>query len=204
MELKTINSDQLAQGFLAGAKFLQAEEDKINELNTQKNVNTQMLNQIIAEIGGLEKNKALDKRIEELRDERKEAEIKRAEAENVLDQVERYKMKRNEKLSEIINSNFEGVEFVFWEYLRNGTINETLKVLISGKEITSQANQALQVKAKLAIIKGLSKYFEKIYPVFVDDASLLTQESVSEIKMDNQLIYLCAKDGYKELTIENA
>ena len=33
MELKTINSDQLAQGFLAGAKFLQAEEDKINELN---------------------------------------------------------------------------------------------------------------------------------------------------------------------------
>lgn len=185
------------------AESATGDNDKINELNSQKNVNTQMLNQIIAEIGGLEKNKALDKRIEELRDERKEAEIKRAEAENVLDQVERYKMKRNEKLSEIINSNFEGVEFVFWEYLRNGTINETLKVLISGKEITSQANQASQVKAKLAIIKGLSKYFEKIYPVFVDDASLLTQESVSEIKMDNQLIYLCAKDGYKELTIEN-
>lgn len=184
------------------AESATGDNDKINELNSQKNVNTQMLNQIIAEIGGLEKNKALDKRIEELRDERKEAEIKRAEAENVLDQVERYKMKRNEKLSEIINSNFEGVEFVFWEYLRNGTINETLKVLISGKEITSQANQASQVKAKLAIIKGLSKYFEKIYPVFVDDASLLTQESVSEIKMDNQLIYLCAKDGYKELTLE--
>lgn len=33
MELKSINSDQLANGFLAGAKFLAAEEDKINELN---------------------------------------------------------------------------------------------------------------------------------------------------------------------------
>lgn len=33
MKLQTINHDQLAKAFLAGAKYLQAEEDKINELN---------------------------------------------------------------------------------------------------------------------------------------------------------------------------
>jgi len=40
--------------------------------------------------------------------------------------------------------------------------------------------------------------------VFVDDASLMTQETLATIDMPNQMIWLCALDGYRELVIENA
>ena len=180
------------------------DQSRIKELKSQRNVNQQMLNQVVAELGSLDRNKELDKRVEELREERKQAEIKRANAEKILDEVERFKKEKNNALSEEINKHFDGVDFVFWEYLKNGNINETLKILIDGKEINNQVNQASQIRAKLEIIRGLSLYFNTECPVFVDDASLLTQETLKTIEMPNQLIWLCAVDGYKELTIENA
>ena len=179
-----------------------SDKSRLEELRTQKNVNQQMLNQVIAELGSLEKNKELDERVAELRKERKEAEINKAKAEKILDQVTRFKMFKNNKLSEMINSHFEDVEFVFWEVLKNGSINETLKVLIGGKEIQTQVNQATQVLAKLDIIRGLSDFFEMWMPVFCDDYALITSESDSRIKMKNQLIKLIAKDGVKGLKVE--
>lgn len=185
-----------------GEELAKTDDSRISELNSQKNINKQMLNQVIGELGSLEKNKELDARVEELRKERKDAEIKRANAEKVLDEVERFKKCKNDSLTEEINKHFDGVSFQFYKYLRNGNCDETLIVLVDGKDITTQVNQATQVKAKLAIIKGLSNYFDKKYCVFVDNASLLTKETFDAIKMDNQMIWLLAKDGYKELTIE--
>ena len=180
------------------------DQSRIKELKSQRNVNQQMLNQVVAELGSLDRNKELDKRVEELREERKQAEIKRANAEKIMDEVERFKKAKNDALSEEINKHFDGVDFVFWEYLKNGNINETLKILIDGKEINNQVNQASQIRAKLEIIRGLSSYFDINCPVFVDDASLLTQDTLKAIELTNQVIWLCATDGYKELVIENA
>lgn len=174
--------------------------DHENELNSQKNVNKQMLNQVIAELGSLERNKELDNKIADLRQTKKDAEIQRANHEKMIYQVEVFKKAKNNKLSSQINSHFNGVEFVFWEYLKNGNINETLKVLIDGKEINTQVNQASQIKAKLEIIRGLSVFFKQYFPIFIDDASLLTQETLKTIDMPNQMIWLCAVDG-KELEV---
>lgn len=176
----------------------------VEELKSQRNVNKAMLNQILGEIGALEHNKEIDKKVDELREERKQAEIQRAKTEKLIHEVDVFKKHKNDKLSSEINKHFDGVEFVFFKNLRNGNIEETLIVLTDGKDITYQVNQAAQVRAKLAIIKGLSKHFDAHYPIFIDDASLLTQETLSTIEMQNQMVWLCAMDGYKGLTVEKA
>ena len=75
-------------------------------------------------------------------------------------------------------------------------------MLVNGKEMTTQLNQAMQIRAMLDIINGISAFKQIWFPVFIDDASLLTEESINAIDMQNQLIWLFAKDGYTELTVE--
>ena len=74
---------------------LSADDNKlIEELTSQKNVNKQMLSQINGELAVLEKNIEIDKRIAEIRQAQKDAEIRRASAEKVLDQVDRFRRLR--------------------------------------------------------------------------------------------------------------
>lgn len=174
----------------------------IEELTSQKNVNKQMLSQINGELAVLEKNKDLDNRINELREERKKAEINKAQAEKLIDLVTKFKMFKNSKLSEVINSYFENVSFKFFKILKNGSIEETLEILIDGKEINTQVNQASQVLAKLGIIKGLSDYHKVWLPVFCDDYALITSESDKKINMKNQLVKLIAADGVSGLKVK--
>ena len=183
-------------------KLSETNSEHEDELKSQKNINRQMLNQVMAELGTLEKNKDIDNRVEELRQLRKDSEIKRANAEKVLNQVEIFKKSKNDKLSERINSHFEVAQFRLFKQLKNGNIEDACDVLIDGKEINSQANQSLQVLAKLDIIRGLSDYFEKWLPVFADDYALITGETDKRVVMKNQLIKLIATDGVKELKVE--
>ncbi len=182
---------------------LSADDNKlIEELTSQKNVNKQMLNQVNGELAVLEKNKDLDNRINELREERKKAEVNKAQAEKLINLVAKFKMFKNSKLSEVINSYFENVSFKFFKILKNGNIEETLEILIDGKEINTQVNQASQVLAKLGIIKGLSDYHKVWLPVFCDDYALITSESDKKINMKNQLVKLIAADGVSGLKVE--
>lgn len=181
-----------------------SESDSENEkkLKSQKNVNRQMLNQVIAELGTLEKNKDIDKRVEELRQLRKDSEVKRANAEKILNQVETFKKAKNNKLSERINSHFKVAQFRLFRTLKNGSVEDACDVIVDGKEINSQANQSLQVLAKLDIIRGLSDYFETWLPVFADDYALITSGTDNRVVMKNQLIKLIATEGVKELEVK--
>lgn len=180
------------------------DDSKLQKLSSREDELIQEVKRIIGELAVADRNKELDIQIADLRTEKKDAEIQRAENEKLIDQVKTFVMYKNNLLTEQINKHFEGVSFRLFKSQKNGEIIECLDVLVDGKEINSQANQALQVKAKLALIKGLSLFWNAVYPVFVDDASLMTQETFSTIDMPNQMIWLCAADGYKELTIENA
>lgn len=185
-------------------ELAKSDDSRKSELESQKSIARQMLNNVISSMGASEINADIDKRIEELKDRRRTAEIEKANAEKIISQVVEFRFYKNDKLSESINSHFKIAQFRLFKTLKNGTTEDACDVLIDGKEITTQANQSLQVLAKLDIINGLSKYFEKVYPVFVDDASLLTENTLTRVDMDNQLIWLRAVDGYRELVIENA
>ena len=185
------------------AELKQSDDSRKEEIESAKNVARQMLNQVIGELSVVSRNKELDKRVEELREERKNAEIKRANAEKILNEVDIFKKAKNDRLSEEINKHFKVAQFRLFKQLKNGNIEDACDVLIDGKEINTQVNQASQVLAKLDIIRGLSDYFETWLPVFVDDFSLFTSQSEEQIKMDNQLIKLVARDGIQEIEVSN-
>lgn len=185
-------------------ELMKSDDARQVELEECRDTAKEMLKSIISDLGKAEHNKEIDSKIAELRELKKDVEIQRANAEKKVNEVEVFKKYKNNKLSDEINSKFEGVSFRLFKTLRNGSVEETVDVLINNKEINTQVNQAAQVKARLGIIKGLATFADQIYPVFVDDASLLTQETLSTIDMPNQVIWLCAADGYKELEIKNA
>lgn len=182
----------------------QDDDFKLSELSKRESYLTHMIIQTNGEIAVVERNKDLDRDIAELRKQQKDAEIRRANAEKILDQVDRFKREKNEKLTSDINSHFKIINWHLWKYKKNGEYEEIVEPFIGCKGLNSHSNQALQVVSKLDIIDGISRFFNISLPVFIDDASLLTQDSIEKINLKNQLIYLCARDGYKELTIENA
>ena len=173
----------------------------IEELTSQKNVNKQMLSQINGELAVLEKNIEIDKRIAEIRQAQKDAEIRRADAEKVLDQVDRFKKHKNEKLTDSINSHFHIISFKLFDFLRNGNYVETVEILIDGKPITSCANGSLIQLAKLDCLSGLQDFFNQHIPVFLEDAALITSNTSDRLKLDSQLIQLVAVDGIEEIVI---
>ena len=159
-------------------------------------------NELTKKIGAIEHNADIDAKVESLREDRKQGEINKANAEKILDQVERFKRLKNNKLSDAVNSHFKIAQFRLFKTLRNGAVEDACDVLIDGKEINAQANQSLQVLAQVDIVAGLQNFFNQHYPVFLDNHALFTSESDAKINLDTQTIKLIAADGISELQIE--
>lgn len=174
--------------------------DHENELNSQKNVNKQMLNQVIAELGSLERNKELDEKIAELRQTKKDAEIQRANHEKMIYQVEVFKKAKNNKLSDSINSHFKIAQFRLFKTLKNGSIEDDCAILVNGKELNSQLNQSTQILALTDVVAGLQEFKNQYLPVFLDNHALFTSQTDKEIPLKCQVIKLIASEG-KELEV---
>lgn len=174
----------------------------VEELKSQRNVNKAMLNQILCELGAIEHNKEIDKKVDELKKERKDSEIKRAKTEKMLHEVDVFKKHKNDKLSEEINSHFSIAKFRLFRVLKNGTMEEACDVLVDGKELNSQLNQSTQILALTDIIAGLQTFKKQFLPVFLDDHALFTAKTDKMIPLECQVIKLIAMDGVNGLEIK--
>lgn len=175
----------------------------IDELNSQKNVNNQMLNQVLTDLGCVARNEEIDKRIAELRQAQKDTEIRRADAEKLLFQVDLFKKYKNEKLTTSINSHFNIINFKLFDFQKNGNYVETVEILIDDKPLNSCANGSLIQLAKLDCLAGLQDYFNQHICTFLEDAALITSNTSERLKLNSQLIQLVAVEGIKELEVKD-
>ena len=194
--------EMTSQILALSSDLAKSDDSRKEELEDSKGVARQMLNKVIGEIALADKDKDIDKRVEELRKLRKQSEINKANAEKLLFQAEQVEMAKNKTLTESINKYFSLVEFVLFKRLKNGSIEPTVEVLLDGKPLSSAVNGSHILLGKLDIIEGLSNFYNLHYPVFADDAALLTQNVTSRINLSSQTIYLIAENGAKELKIE--
>lgn len=176
--------------------------EKTHQLNAELVSAKEKLREIIGNIAIGERNSEIDAKVEALREERKKAEINRAKAEKILDEVDKFKRQKNSLLTETINKHFNIVSFKLFDYLKNGNYQECVELLIDGKPISSCANGSLIQLAKLDCLSGLSNYFDEHYPVFLDDAALVTSNTSNRINITSQLIQLVATEGIKEIEIK--
>lgn len=161
-------------------------------------------NELTKKIGAIEHNADIDAKVESLREDRKQGEINKANAEKILDQVERFKKLKNERLTDSINSHFKIISFKLFDHRKNGEYIDTVEILIDGKPINTCANGSLITLAQISCIDGLQSFFNQHLPVWVDDAALMTKETSSRVELNSQLIWLVATEGVDKLEVEYA
>lgn len=149
-----------------------------------------------------QKNVEIDEQIAALRKKQGEFEQNRANAEKILYQLDTVSKRKNELLTDQVNSHFKLVKFRLFDYLKNGNVVDDCEPTIDGKSLKNHSNGALRVLAKLDIVDGLQRFYGQHYPVFAEDFSLVTDNTECRIDMDCQLIKLVAEKGVKELKIE--
>lgn len=153
-----------------------------------------------AKMATFKNNIRIDEQISELRERQAEYEQSRADAENILYQIDLLSRRKNELLEADINSHFEIVKWKLYEYQKNGEYKEVCIPQYNGKDLNVSTNTGLEMLMKLDIIKGLQKHYKQYFPVFLDGAEALSQDSMAKINMDCQMIYLVV-DENKELVI---
>ena len=142
-------------------------------------------------------NSSIDEKIEELCEQQKKYEQDKANCEKILYQIELVNRKKNELLTDEINSHFELVDFKLFDYRKNGEYLECCTPMYKGKDLNIDTNTGLEILMKLDIIKGLQKFYKSQLPVFVDCAESLSKETRDKINMDCQITYLTVSENSK-------
>ena len=147
-------------------------------------------------------NNFIDDRIAEHKASLKQYAQSKADAESMLYQLQLISQKKNELLSEQVNSHFTRVKFRLFVTQKNGEIKDdcTPMVLCSDgeyRDMTYSANTAAIVAAKLDICAGLQKFYGQNLPIWLDGAECLDEKNREGLKMDNQLILLCVSEDDK-------
>ena len=61
---------------------------------------------------------------------------------------------------------------------------------LKGKQLGQATNTGLELLMKLDIIKGLQKFYNAYFPVFIDDAECFDSKSKKTVNMDCQIVFL--------------
>ena len=184
-------------------------EETLKKDNSEiaENINEQIfskrnkLQEVIGQIAVGERNADVDKKVEELREERRNAEVNKAKAEKIIDQVERFKKYKNDKLTESINKHFSLIKWRLFKTLKNSKVEDDCEPLIDDKPISSCCNGSLITLAKISICADLGRYFNEFYPIWSDDYSLMSSNTSNRVNVDSQFIGLMVTED-KELQIE--
>ena len=147
-------------------------------------------------------NDRIDERIEEMKASLRQYSQSLADAESMLYQLQLISQKKNELLSEQVNSHFTRVKFRLFAVQKNGEIKDdcTPMVLCSDgeyRDMTYSANTAAIVAAKLDICSGLQKFYGQNLPIWLDGAECLDEANRNNLKLENQLVLLCVSEDEK-------
>ena len=139
-------------------------------------------------------NVEIDEKIEDLRQQQREFEQNRANAEKILYQLDMIQREKNLVATEEINKHFSLVHWKLFDYLKNGSYTETCVPMVGDKELGAALNNAMQIRAKIDICNSLQNFYDIHYPIFLDNSEALDNENQNKLAADTQLILLSVKD----------
>ena len=196
------------------AVSLQAEISSLKaETTNSSDMKLQGLNEYLeslkAELNGIdvsykvvENNKAIDAKIQALRDKRLADETTKAQSEKMLFEITEFEKFKNNLLTQEINNHFNLVDWRLYEYQKNGEYKPCCYPTYEGKQIDVDTNTALSVAMRLDIATSLQRFNNLYVPIFIDKAESLDSQTRKDIAShtNTQIIWLTVNDG--ELTIE--
>lgn len=181
-------------------------EEAKKQLSEQLSGKKQELAAVNQRIGEANNNVRIDDQIAELEASRTEYSQKKADAQMILDELKSLSMAKNTALEDAVNQYFNGVKVKLFDTQKNGEVVDACIWYVQDKDgnwkkLIGNANTALMMKGKIAIMDGLQKFYGVSYPIFVDCAAELDNSSLEGIKADAQLIFLKVSEGEIEVNI---
>lgn len=180
-------------------------EEAKKQLSEQLSGKKQELAAVNQKIGEANNNVHIDEQIEKLQESQKQYGQSKADAQMILDELKSLSMAKNTALEDSVNQYFDGVKVKLFDTQKNGEVVDACIWYVQDKDgnwkkLVGNANTALMMKGKIAIMDGLQKFYGVSYPIFVDRAAELDNSSLSGIKADAQLIFLKVSEGDMTVT----
>ncbi len=180
-------------------------EETKEQLSEQLSGKKQELAAVNQKIGEANNNVRIDEQIEKLQESQKQYAQNKADAQMILDELKSLSMAKNTALEDAVNQYFDGVKVKLFDTQKNGEVVDACIWYVQDKDsnwkkLIGNANTALMMKGKIAIMDGLQKFYGVSYPIFVDCAAELDNSSLAGIKADAQLIFLKVTEGDMTVT----
>lgn len=180
-------------------------EEAKKQLSEQLSGKKQELAAANQKIGEANNNVRIDEQIEKLQESKKQHAQNKADAQMILDELKSLSMAKNTALEDAVNQYFDGVKVKLFDTQKNGEVVDACIWYVQDKDgdwkkLIGNANTALMMKGKIAIMDGLQKFYGVSYPIFVDCAAELDNSSLAGIKADAQLIFLKVTEGDMTVT----
>lgn len=180
-------------------------EETKKQLSEQLSGKKQELAVVNQKIGEANNNVRIDEQIEKLQESQKQYGQSKADAQMILDELKSLSMAKNTTLEDSVNQYFDGVKVKLFDTQKNGEVVDACIWYVQDKDgnwkkLVGNANTALMMKGKIAIMDGLQKFYGVSYPIFVDCAAELDNSSLAGIKADAQLIFLKVTEGDMTVT----
>lgn len=174
------------------------------ELKSQETALRQQLAECESQIAKSD-TAADEQRLEELRQTRIDSEQNKANAEKILDLLDKLDKAKNEALTEEVNSHFGLVKWQLFEYAKNGNYKSCCIPTVDGKSIlTTMSNKGNRILGRVDICSSIQKISGISVPIVLDDSESLStdnQKKVAEM-VDSQLIMLIVNDSEKLEIVE--
>lgn len=180
-------------------------EEAKKQLSEQLYGKKQELAAVNQKIGEANNNVQIDEQIEKLQESQKQYAQSKADAQMILDELKSLSMAKNTAFEDAVNQYFNGVKVKLFDTQKNGEVVDACIWYVQDKDgnwkkLIGNANTALMMKGKIAIMDGLQKFYGVSYPIFVDCAAELDNSSLAGIKADAQLIFLKVAEGDMTVT----
>ena len=146
--------------------------------------------EVVEEIGRINGNTTIDEKIETLRQKKIDLAQQKADAEKILYQLSVLSMMKNTALEDQVNKHFDIVSWKLFDTQKNGEVKDACIPFIDGFRFGQSTNSGRELLAKLDIINGLQRFYDAHYPVFVDGAECMSENTDRRIQMDCQAIFL--------------
>lgn len=154
------------------------------------------LTEIDRKLGAIGHNNFIESKIAKMKAAQKKYAQESANAQEILDQAAELGRRKNELFQDEVSKHFSGVKVKLFDYQKNGEVVDVCDWYAKNengewKKLNGMANTSLAVKAKIAIINGLQRFFGISFPAFVDFAAELDSQTVAGIKSGGcQLVFL--------------
>lgn len=154
------------------------------------------LTEIDRKLGTIDHNKFIESEIAKMKLAQKKYAQESANAQEILDQAAELGRRKNELFQDEVSKHFSEVKVKLFDYQKNGEVVDVCDWYAKNengewKKLNGMANTSLAVKAKIAIINGLQRFFGISFPAFVDFAAELDSQTVAGIKSGGcQLVFL--------------